>query len=175
MRWLLAVLPPALVVALWCALCTGAGRDVREQGGYVALFLMLGVTSFVPTLSALAWLGVSAVDDAIERDNVAAGFAVAGTLIASAVCYTFAVLLVAEDPTLPAADLSHTLLRWQEAKIQIFAMLVDETLHASALQPIRVQKPKWFRVMWQSALALVGLRRHPLGGFGGTLPHPSSG
>jgi hypothetical protein len=85
------------------------------------------------------------------------------------------VLLVAEDPTLPAADLSHTLLRWQEAGIQIFAMTVDDTLHASALQPIRVHKPKWFRVMWQSALALVGLRRHPLGGFGGTLPHPSSG
>jgi hypothetical protein len=85
------------------------------------------------------------------------------------------VLLVAADPTLPAADLSHTLLRWQEANIQIFAMLVDETLHGAALQLIRVEKPKWFRVMWQSALALVGLRRHPLGGFGGTLPHPSSG
>jgi hypothetical protein len=90
MRWLLAVLPPALVVALWSALCIGAGRDVREQGSYIVLFLMLGVAGFVPTLRALAWLGVSAVDDAIERDNVAAGFAVAGTLIASAVCYTFA-------------------------------------------------------------------------------------
>jgi uncharacterized membrane protein YjfL (UPF0719 family) len=63
---------------------------VREQGSYIVLFLMLGVAGFVPTLRALAWLGVSAVDDAIERDNVAAGFAVAGTLIASAVCYTFA-------------------------------------------------------------------------------------
>lgn len=85
------------------------------------------------------------------------------------------VLLVAEDPTLPAADLSHTLVRWQEAGIRIFAMIVDETLQASALQPIRAHKPQWFRLMWQSALALVGLRRHPLGGFGGTLPHPSSG
>jgi hypothetical protein len=85
------------------------------------------------------------------------------------------VLLVAENAPLPAADLSHTLVRWQEAGIQIFAMVVDKTLQASTLQPVRVQKPKWFRVMWQSALALVGVRRHPLGGFGGTLPHPSSG
>lgn len=90
MRRLLAVLPLALVVALWGALCTGAGSDVREDVNYTALFWMLGVAGFVPTLRALAWLGVSAVDDAIERDNVAAGFAVAGTLIASAVCYTFA-------------------------------------------------------------------------------------
>lgn len=90
MRRLLRLLPLALVVALWCALCTGAGREVREHGGYIVLFLMLGIASFVPTLRALAWLGVSAFDDAIERDNVSAGFAVAGTLIASSICYAFA-------------------------------------------------------------------------------------
>lgn len=85
------------------------------------------------------------------------------------------ILLVSEHPTLPAADLSHTLVRWQEAGIPIHAMVVDDALHGSALELIRVHKPKWFRLMWQNALALLGLRRHPLGGFGGTLPHPSSG
>lgn len=85
------------------------------------------------------------------------------------------VLLVPEAPALPAADLAHTLLRWQEAGLPIVGMVVDDTLHAFAAEPIRVQKPKWFRLMWHNALALVGLRRNPLGGFGGTLPHPSSG
>jgi len=86
-----------------------------------------------------------------------------------------AVLLVGHPPGAPAADLAHTLLRWQEAGIEIFRVVIEDELRGSELEPIRVQKPKWFRAIWHNALVVMGLRRNPLGGFGGTLPYPSSG
>jgi hypothetical protein len=85
------------------------------------------------------------------------------------------VLLVADRSGAPAADLSHTLLRWQEAGIRIYRIVLEDALRGSELEPIRVRKPKWFRAIWHHALAIMGLRRNPLGGYGGTLTHPSSG
>jgi hypothetical protein len=85
------------------------------------------------------------------------------------------VLLVAEYPHSPATDLSHTLLRWQEAGIQISTTLIEPKLRGLPPQPIRVHEPPWFRAIWHNALITLGLRRSPLGGFGGTLPNPSAG
>lgn len=84
-------------------------------------------------------------------------------------------LLVASDPDFPATDLSHTLLRWQDGGIQLTSLVVDAALQGVELAPIRVQKPSWYRAMWHHALCTLGLRRNPLGGFGGTLPYPSAG
>lgn len=75
----------------------------------------------------------------------------------------------------PATDLAHTLLRWQTAGITIFSCALDENLEGGNLQTIAVARPTWFRAIWHNALAVVGLRRNPMGGFGGELPVPSAG
>jgi hypothetical protein len=74
----------------------------------------------------------------------------------------------------PETDLAHTLLRWQEAGLHIESCGVDESLELrSSPDRIMVERPRWFRAVWHNALSVLGLRRNPLGGFGGTLPIPS--
>ena len=72
----------------------------------------------------------------------------------------------------PQQDLAHTLLAWQEAGLSILARTPGAD---GAPAPIRVARPSNFRVMWYRFLATLGLRRSPLGGFGGFIPVPSAG
>jgi hypothetical protein len=72
----------------------------------------------------------------------------------------------------PQSDLSHTLRRWQEAGIQI---LVRSEASGGLPVPVVVKRPSMFRSLWHSMMATLGLRRSPLGGFGGRLPVPGSG
>ena len=83
------------------------------------------------------------------------------------------VLLVTDDE--PASDLAHTLLRWQNAGLGIRSCAVGEGFEAAAARTIEVARPSRFGAIWHNALSMLGLRRNPLGGFGGTLPVPSSG
>jgi len=82
-----------------------------------------------------------------------------------------AVLVTASSP-MPQEDLAHTLRRYQQAGVEILSQpLASPDLPS----PIHVAAPKWYRFAFQRFLAVVGLRRNPLGGFGGMLPDPSSG
>jgi hypothetical protein len=67
------------------------------------------------------------------------------------------------------------LLRWQNAGIVILACPLDENLEGSEPAPIVLARPTWFGAIWHNALSVLGLRRSPLGGFGGTLPVPFGG
>lgn len=82
------------------------------------------------------------------------------------------VLLVQRSGTQPEADLAHTLRRWQEAGIEIRLNQME-----SAGPPVtcHVGRPSLYRFIWYRLGVLLRLRRHPLGGFGGMLPEPSSG
>jgi len=82
------------------------------------------------------------------------------------------VILVQENRIEPQEDLSHTLVRWQEAGIEIAA---QDVLQPGPAITIEVSRPKMYRVLWQRLLAIAGLRRSPFGGFGGRIPIPSSG
>ncbi|MCI0635416.1 MAG: hypothetical protein L0206_16095 [Actinobacteria bacterium] len=82
------------------------------------------------------------------------------------------VVLVQQAKTEPQVDLAHTLLAWQEAGLSI---LSKTTSTDGPPEPIRVKRPSNFRVMWYRCLATLGLRRSPLGGFGGMIPVPSAG
>jgi hypothetical protein len=79
--------------------------------------------------------------------------------------FTRAVLVQAEDAS-PQPDLAHTLRRWQEAGIAIEVKAL--TLDGPPV-PTQVQTPSWARLALYRLLALAGLRRAPLGGFGGQL------
>ena len=83
------------------------------------------------------------------------------------------VLLVQSTTLVPQPDLAHTLRRYQRAGLELTSMALLETSRPPA--PLRVPRPPLFGFAFQRFLALVGLRRNPLGGFGGTLAQPSSG
>jgi len=74
------------------------------------------------------------------------------------------VVLVQESSAAPQADLAHTLVAWQEGGLPI---LVQAASAEGAPQPLRVSRPSRFRALWYRCLATLGLRRSPLGGFGG--------
>jgi hypothetical protein len=80
------------------------------------------------------------------------------------------VVLLTTAGTKPRADLSHTLLRWQRAEIEIL-----QSDGSQPPTPIVVARPSGFRVFFYNFLATRGFIRSPLGGFGGTLPMPSAG
>jgi hypothetical protein len=82
------------------------------------------------------------------------------------------VLLVQLTRTTPLEDLSHTLLRYQQAGLEIHAQSLAD---GEPPHPIKVARPSLFRTALHRFIAMTGFRRHPLGGFGGTLPEPSSG
>lgn len=81
------------------------------------------------------------------------------------------VILVQEGALLPNRDLTHVLLRWQEAGIQILSC---QKLDQNQPQPIQIEKPANFRSIWYRAMVLAGLRRNSAGGFGAVVPEPSS-
>jgi hypothetical protein len=82
------------------------------------------------------------------------------------------VLLIQDESGQPRSDLAHTLRRWEEAGIAITSRGVNDIGPARV---IKVFRPHWYRVAYQRFLAVLGLRRNPLGGFGGVLPEPSNG
>ena len=81
------------------------------------------------------------------------------------------VTLVQAEKARPLEDLSHVLLRWQEAGIEIVATASGDM---SASSRIIVSKPSRFKASWYRALAIVGLRRNSVGGFGSFIPETSA-
>jgi hypothetical protein len=81
------------------------------------------------------------------------------------------VVLVQAGTVAPMEDLSHTLLRWQDAGIEIWAK--DLTSGGPGF-PIKVSRPSRYKAAWYRALAMLGLRRNSAGGFGSFLPEPWS-
>jgi hypothetical protein len=79
--------------------------------------------------------------------------------------------VIAASPEV-AADLTHTLLRWQQAQIAITFMQLGVD---AAPRPITIRRPNLFRAAWYHFTATMSLRRRLLRGFGGVVPNPSSG
>lgn len=69
-----------------------------------------------------------------------------------------------------AEDLAHVLRRWQDAGVRIALVDLGGDAMARALD---VPRPSWFRWIWYSALAIAGLRRSYVGGFGAAIPERS--
>jgi hypothetical protein len=64
-------------------------------------------------------------------------------------------------------DLAHVLRRWQEHGI---ALRVLDLETGRFEDNVKVQKPSGFKHAWYAAIALLGLRRSNVGGFGSTIP-----
>lgn len=84
----LAVLPLVLLFLLWLALSRLAAVEVRTDFRYQALFLTMGLTWVFLLPRQLRIVGVGLRDDALERRNPAAAFAVAGAMIGLGLVFT---------------------------------------------------------------------------------------
>jgi len=80
-------------------------------------------------------------------------------------------LLVQKDRLEPQDDLAHSLLRWQEGGITVFAKKLDDS---SPPSQIVVKRPSRYKAIWYRALAQLGLRRGSAGGFGSYIPQPTA-
>jgi hypothetical protein len=78
-------------------------------------------------------------------------------------------LLVTKNAVQPQNDLAHTLRKWQEGGVAIFAKRLND---AQMAEPITIAAPPRFRSMFQRALVALHLRRASTGGFGDWLPDP---
>lgn len=80
------------------------------------------------------------------------------------------VTLVQTQKASPSEDLSHVLLRWQEAGMEILGLALNDPSPPSGMT---VARPSRFRALWYRALAMIGLRRNNVGGFGSFIPTSS--
>src|SRR5262249_36149060 len=74
-----------LYTAFWCgsavllgAVCRWASKEVRANGGYISLTMIMGWAALTLAAWCFRWLGISLRDDGFERRNLAAVWAVAG-------------------------------------------------------------------------------------------------
>ena len=81
------------------------------------------------------------------------------------------VVLLDDAEGQPRRDVAHALRAWQEGGINLYGKTPDE---AGEPSPLLVAKPSQFGMLWQRALAALGMRRSPFGGFGGIVPEPGS-
>ncbi len=70
----------------------------------------------------------------------------------------------------PRLDLSHVLLRWREAGIELY---VQDPEGTQSPRPMEVDRPSLFRNVFYRALTMFGMRRNSAGGFGSIVPQPS--
>jgi hypothetical protein len=77
------------------------------------------------------------------------------------------VLLVQRGLIAPSQDLSHVLLRWQQGGLRLRS--IDLTTR-QVVDPLVVGEPSFFRKAWYAAIAVMGLRRNNVGGFGSMVP-----
>jgi len=70
----------------------------------------------------------------------------------------------------PAEDLTHVLRRWQDGGLTITIVDLSSGRVDSNAQ---IPKPSAFRLAWYAAIAVLGLRRSNVGGFGAVVPEQS--
>jgi hypothetical protein len=81
------------------------------------------------------------------------------------------VLILQRDKLEPDTDLAHVLLRWQRAGVRVMGAAL---LAGGNPAEVVVRPPSLFRRAWYGAIALLGLRRSNVGGFGARVPEQTS-
>jgi hypothetical protein len=79
--------------------------------------------------------------------------------------------LIQRDGLSIRPDLAHVLRRWQDAGIEV---RVIDLASGQIAANVDVPKPSHFKLAWYAAIALFGLRRSNVGGFGSMIPEQTS-
>jgi hypothetical protein len=93
-----------------------------------------------------------------------------GTMLMSRGINEVLVLIVGDGPA--RGDLAHVLLRWRRAGLAILSLDVKG---AERPREMRIEPPSLFRRAWYRLIALAGLRRSNVGGFGAQIPEEYEG
>jgi hypothetical protein len=80
--------------------------------------------------------------------------------------------LLVQRGTTVREDLAHVLVRWQESGVKLRVLDVQG---GGDPDDLRVGPPRLFRRAWYGVVALLGLKRNNVGGFGGLIPEATSG
>jgi hypothetical protein len=86
-RLTLAATPPACLALLLPVLDRYGSHELRDDRGYVLLFMLAGAAWLGLATAVAALLGVSHRDDALEHRNRAAALALAGALLGATLAY----------------------------------------------------------------------------------------
>jgi hypothetical protein len=81
------------------------------------------------------------------------------------------VIVIRQRTLGPDQDLTHVLLRWKDAGLELSGIALETGASAERLS---LAVPSGFRSLWYAAIALMGLRRSSVGGFGSTVPQQTS-
>ena len=79
--------------------------------------------------------------------------------------------LIQRDSLTVREDLAHVLRRWQDNGI---ALRVVDLTSGKTADNVSVPKPSGFKLAWYTAIALFGLRRSNVGGFGSMIPNQTA-
>ena len=77
------------------------------------------------------------------------------------------VILIRDSTPLPDQDLTHVLMRWRQDGIHLRAVTMRDGVSHDTLS---LAMPARFRKLWYAAVAIIGLRRNNVGGFGDLVP-----
>ena len=80
-------IPLLCVAVLFVVLKLAASHDVRDSWPYLMMYLVMGAAWVVLWTGTLRFVGVSVRDDALERRNPAASYAIAGVLVGLTLCF----------------------------------------------------------------------------------------
>lgn len=86
-RLLLQVTPLVAAALLFGVLRQAASFDVRDDPGYLTLYMLLGAAWVGIWIRLLSFTGISRRDDVVERGNVSAAIAIAGAMLGIMLCY----------------------------------------------------------------------------------------
>jgi hypothetical protein len=75
--------------------------------------------------------------------------------------------LIQRDGLSIRPDLAHVLRRWHESGLRV---RVIDLASGQTAEDVSVPKPSGFKLAWYAAVALLGLHRSNVGGFGSTIP-----
>jgi hypothetical protein len=82
------------------------------------------------------------------------------------------IILVQKGSIEPQPDLAHSLRRWHDAGFTLERKEIDSP---APLEKFEVDRPSWYRSMFQRMLLRMDLRRASTGGFGAWVPESTGG
>ncbi len=86
-RWPLALAPVACAAVLFIVLKHWSAEDVQSDPAYILFYMIIGGAWVGLFRTQLPYFGLSARDDALERGNNAAGWAIVGALLGGSCCF----------------------------------------------------------------------------------------
>ena len=86
-RGLMSLAPILSTAVLLIVLLTLSSSDVKDSPTYIAFYLLMGVAWLGLAILFMPFAGLSARDDAIERHNPGAAYAICGALVGLMLCF----------------------------------------------------------------------------------------